>query len=101
MAVVAVLRSVCLTLPSPLTALGCSEISVSGSTAVLMLDDDTLVSVPDLSFAFSIWKVMLLPKRHHFLVICDALSTGYRFKPTVSSVPLEDDSVAERMTGTL
>lgn len=25
-----------------------------------MLDDDTLVSVPDISFAFSVWKV----KRH-------------------------------------
>lgn len=25
--------------------------------AVLMLDDDTLVSVPDISFAFSVWKV--------------------------------------------
>lgn len=23
-----------------------------------MLDDDTLVSVPDISFAFSVWKVM-------------------------------------------
>lgn len=28
------------------------------SLAVLMLDDDTLVSVPDISFAFSVWKVM-------------------------------------------
>ncbi len=26
--------------------------------AVLMLDDDTLVSVPDISFAFSVWKVI-------------------------------------------
>lgn len=24
---------------------------------VLMLDDDMLISVPDLSFAFSVWKV--------------------------------------------
>lgn len=23
-----------------------------------MLDDDTLVSVPDISFAFSVWKVI-------------------------------------------
>lgn len=27
------------------------------SSAVLMLDDDTLLSVPDVSFAFSVWKV--------------------------------------------
>lgn len=27
------------------------------SSAVLMLDDDTLLSVPDISFAFSVWKV--------------------------------------------
>ncbi|KAI4882241.1 hypothetical protein NFI96_020063, partial [Prochilodus magdalenae] len=38
--------------------------------AVLMLDDDTLVSVPDISFAFSIWKqfseqiVGFVPRKH-------------------------------------
>lgn len=26
--------------------------------AVLMLDDDMLISVPDISFAFSVWKVI-------------------------------------------
>lgn len=26
-------------------------------SAVLMLDDDTLLSAPDVSFAFSVWKV--------------------------------------------
>lgn len=26
-------------------------------SAVLMLDDDTLLSMPDVSFAFSVWKV--------------------------------------------
>lgn len=38
-----------------------------------MLDDDTLISVPDISFAFSVWKVMniiisnktFLPKRYY------------------------------------
>ena len=30
---------------------------VCNTLAVLMLDDDTLVSVPDISFAFSVWKV--------------------------------------------
>lgn len=40
------------------------------SDAVLMLDDDTLVSVPDLSFAFSVWKqfpdqiVGFVPRTH-------------------------------------
>lgn len=40
------------------------------SDAVLMLDDDTLVSVPDLSFAFSVWKqfpdqiVGFVPRKH-------------------------------------
>ncbi|XP_067218040.1 exostosin-like 2 [Chanodichthys erythropterus] len=38
--------------------------------AVLMLDDDTLVSVPDISFAFSVWKqfpdqiVGFVPRKH-------------------------------------
>lgn len=38
--------------------------------AVLMLDDDTLISVPDLSFAFSVWKqfpdkiVGFVPRKH-------------------------------------
>ncbi|KAJ8270101.1 hypothetical protein GJAV_G00110330 [Gymnothorax javanicus] len=38
--------------------------------AVLMLDDDTLVSVPDLSFAFSVWKLFpeqivgFVPRKH-------------------------------------
>ncbi|XP_072297540.1 exostosin-like 2 [Eucyclogobius newberryi] len=38
--------------------------------AVLMLDDDTLVSVPDVSFAFSVWKqfpdqiVGFVPRKH-------------------------------------
>ncbi|XP_028986795.1 exostosin-like 2 isoform X2 [Betta splendens] len=38
--------------------------------AVLMLDDDTLLSVPDISFAFSVWKqfpdqiVGFVPRRH-------------------------------------
>ncbi|KAJ8274012.1 hypothetical protein COCON_G00086370 [Conger conger] len=38
--------------------------------AVLMLDDDTLVSVPDLSFAFSVWKLFpeqivgFIPRKH-------------------------------------
>lgn len=40
--------------------------------AVLMLDDDTLVSVPDVSFAFSVWKqfpdqiVGFVPRKHVF-----------------------------------
>lgn len=38
--------------------------------AVLMLDDDTLISVPDISFAFSVWKqfpdqiVGFVPRKH-------------------------------------
>ncbi|XP_029929635.1 exostosin-like 2 [Myripristis murdjan] len=41
-----------------------------GTDAVLMLDDDTLVSVPDISFAFSVWKqfpdqiVGFVPRKH-------------------------------------
>ena len=35
--------------------------------AVLMLDDDTLVSVPDISFAFSVWKVIPV---QHFKLKC-------------------------------
>lgn len=41
-----------------------------GTDAVLMLDDDTLVSVPDVTFAFSIWKqfpdqiVGFVPRKH-------------------------------------
>lgn len=40
------------------------------TNAVLMLDDDTLVSVPDLTFAFSVWKqfpdqiVGFVPRKH-------------------------------------
>lgn len=34
-----------------------SVYSKMSSVAVLMLDDDTLVSVPDISFVFSVWKV--------------------------------------------
>ncbi|TMS09561.1 Exostosin-like 2 [Larimichthys crocea] len=35
--------------------------------AVLMLDDDTLVSVPDISFAFTVWKIQIVgfvPRKH-------------------------------------
>lgn len=41
-----------------------------GTDAVLMLDDDTLISVPDISFAFSVWKqfpdqiVGFVPRKH-------------------------------------
>lgn len=33
-------------------------IKLSFSLAVLMMDDDTLVSAHDLTFAFSVWQVM-------------------------------------------
>lgn len=39
-----------------------------GPVAVLMLDDDTLISVPDITFAFSVWKVTslnLIPSHTH------------------------------------
>lgn len=40
------------------------------SSAVLMLDDDTLLSVPDVSFAFSVWKVTNLSSLTYVHIAC-------------------------------